>query len=90
MRSNFQAIDRAAVYSKADVAKARQAVASATKGQGEPLTEGEALELIRKHRELEAQLVAQEKAEETETLKAKRVEFIRRKQSAMAAMAKGA
>ena len=68
-------------------AKARAANLARVQAQA-PITNAEALELIRKHRELEERLIAEEKAEAMAEAKAKRMEFVRQRQSALAALSK--
>lgn len=84
MSSNSQALESCSIYSPSQVREARARAEELAKAQGEPLTNEEALELIRRARETEAALLAEEQAE----AKAKRMEFIRRKQSAMAGLNK--
>lgn len=84
MRSNGGILESRSIYSPAETRKARERAANLAKAQGEPLTNAEALELIRKARELEARLIAEEQAE----AKAKRMEFVRSRQSALAALNK--
>lgn len=50
------------------------------------LSEAEALELVRKHRELEAKLLAEERAEEQAEARAKREAFVARRRSALAGL----
>lgn len=82
MRSSSQALESRSIYSPSQVREARARAEALVKAQGEPLTNEEALEIIRRARETEAALLAEEQAE----AKAKRVEFIRRRQSAMAGL----
>lgn len=72
-----------------ELAKARERAANLARVKSvQPITNEEALELIRKHRELEARLIAEEKAEAMAEAKAKRLEFVRARQSALAALSK--
>lgn len=68
-------------------AKARAANLARVHAQT-PISNAEALELIRKHREAEARLLAEEAAEEAAERKAKRMEFVRQRQGALAGLSK--
>lgn len=82
-------LERHAIYGRPERVKAERATkAAAPMVIGAPITNEEALELIRKHRELEARLIAEERAEEQAEAKAKRLEFVRARQSALAALNK--
>jgi len=98
VRSSIAIMENRAVYgqpidqAKRDAreleqAKARAANLARVQAQA-PITNAEALELIRKHRELEERLIAEEKAEAMAEAKAKRMEFVRQRQSALAALSK--
>lgn len=72
-----------------ELAKARERAANLARVKSvAPITNEEALELIRKHQELEARLIAEERAEEQTEAKAKRTEYVRRRQSALAGLNK--
>lgn len=80
----------AAAKARAEKRQAREAEAEATRQanlawahQTPILSEAEALELVRKHREAEARLIAEERAEEQAEARAKREAFIATRRSAL-------
>lgn len=82
-------LERRAIYGRPERVRVEQAAkVAAPMAIGAPITNEEALELIRKHRELESRLLAEERAEELAEAKAKRLEFVKARQSALAALSK--
>jgi hypothetical protein len=98
VRSSIAIMENRAVYgqpidqgkrARAEARQAKARAANLAKVQAQaPITNAEALELIRKHREFEARLIAEEKASAMAEAKAKRIEFVRQRQSALAALSK--
>jgi len=99
MRSSYAIIASKAIYgrpvsatakARAEKRQAREAAAEAARqvnlawaSQTPLLTEAEALELVRKHREAEARLLAEERSEEQAEARAKRKAFIANRRSAL-------